>query len=70
MSAELIIFGVVFVLVVIWFVGVHNGLIQVQQNIVKAANIEVLLMQRTDELTKLMKPYSLMPNMKKRFLQT
>mgnify|MGYP001231570447 FL=1 len=56
MSAELIIFGVVFVLVVIWFVGVYNGLIQVQQNIVKAfSNIEVLLMQRTDELTKLMK---------------
>ena len=56
MSAELIVLSVIFVLVLIWFVGMYNGLVQVQQNIVKAfANIDVLLTQRFDELPKLVK---------------
>ena len=53
---------VIFVLVLIlfslisWFLTVYNGLIQVKENIKKSwANIDVLLMQRSDEIPKLVK---------------
>jgi len=53
---------VIFVIVLIiiglisWFFTVYNGLIQVKENIKKSwANIDVLLMQRTDEIPKLIK---------------
>ena len=53
---------VIFVLVLIlfslisWFFTVYNGLIQVKENIKKSwANIDVLLMQRSDEIPKLVK---------------
>lgn len=39
-----------------WFLIVYNGLIQVKENIKKSwANIDVLLMQRSDEIPKLVK---------------
>ena len=39
-----------------WFFTVYNGLIQVKENIKKSwANIDVLLMQRSDEIPKLIK---------------
>ena len=39
-----------------WFLTVYNGLIQVKENIKKSwANIDVLLMQRSDEIPKLVK---------------
>ena len=39
-----------------WFFTVYNGLIQVKENIKKSwANIDVLLMQRSDEIPKLKK---------------
>ena len=53
---------VIFVLVLIlfglisWFLTVYNGLIQVKENIKKSwANIDVLLMQRSDEIPILVK---------------
>ena len=53
---------VIFVLVLIlfglisWSLTVYNGLIQVKENIKKSwANIDVLLMQRSDEIPKLVK---------------
>ena len=53
---------VIFVLVLVlfslisWFLTVYNGLIQVKENIKKSwANIDVLLMQRSDEIPKLVK---------------
>ena len=53
---------IIFVLVLIlfslisWFLTVYNGLIQVKENIKKSwANIDVLLMQRSDEIPKLVK---------------
>ena len=53
---------IVFILVLIlfslisWFLTVYNGLIQVKENIKKSwANIDVLLMQRSDEIPKLVK---------------
>ena len=52
----------IFVLVLVffglisWFLIVYNGLIQVKENIKKSwANIDVLLMQRSDEIPKLVK---------------
>lgn len=50
----------VFALIIIgfisWFFTVYNGLIQVKENIKKSwANIDVLLMQRSDEIPKLIK---------------
>ena len=53
-----IIFVLVLVLlsVISWFLTVYNGLIQVKENIKKSwANIDVLLMQRSDEIPKLVK---------------
>ena len=51
---------IIFVLVLVllslisWFLTVYNGLIQVKENIKKSwANIDVLLMQRSDEIPKL-----------------
>ena len=39
-----------------WFFTIYNGLIQVRENIKKSwANIDVLLMQRSDEIPKLIK---------------
>ena len=39
-----------------WFFTVYNGLVQVRENIKKSwANIDVLLMQRSDEIPKLIK---------------
>ena len=39
-----------------WFFTVYNGLVQVKENIKKSwANIDVLLMQRSDEIPKLIK---------------
>jgi len=54
-----IIIGVVVALIVIiflgWFIGVYNSLVRLKNNIEKAwSNIDVLLKQRTDELTKLL----------------
>ena len=53
---------VIFVIVLIiigiisWFFTVYNGLIQVKENIKKSwANIDVLMMQRSDEIPKLIK---------------
>tara|TARA_B100000886_G_scaffold22688_1_gene14390 strand:- start:6618 stop:7202 length:585 start_codon:yes stop_codon:yes gene_type:complete len=53
---------IIFVLVLVlfslisWFLTVYNGLIQVRENINKSwANIDVLLMQRSDEIPKLVK---------------
>ena len=49
--------GVVLLAVVIigWFVGVYNSLVRLKNNIKKAwSNIDVLLKQRHDELTKLL----------------
>jgi len=53
---------IIFILVLIffslisWFITVYNGLIQVKENIKKSwANIDVLLMQRSDEIPKLVK---------------
>ena len=53
---------IIFVLVLIlfslisWLLTVYNGLIQVKENIKKSwANIDVLLMQRSDEIPKLVK---------------
>jgi LemA protein len=54
----LLIVGVFFILLaiafVVYFIAVYNGLVRLKNNIKKAfANIDVLLKQRTDELTKL-----------------
>lgn len=54
----LLIVGVFFLLLliafVVYFISVFNGLVRLKNNIKKAfANIDVLLKQRTDELTKL-----------------
>ena len=39
-----------------WLFTAYNGLVQVKENIKKSwANINVLLMQRSDEITKLVK---------------
>ncbi|HII72485.1 TPA: LemA family protein [Candidatus Woesearchaeota archaeon] len=49
--------GVVLLVIILvgWFVGVYNGLVRLKNNIKKSwANIDVLLKQRVDELTKLM----------------
>ena len=56
---QIVIFFII-VLVVIglvsWFFTVYNGLIHVKENIKKSwANIDVLLMQRSDEIPKLIK---------------
>ena len=55
-----IVFGFVILLGIIglvsWFFTVYNGLVQVRENIKKSwANIDVLLMQRSDEIPKLIK---------------
>ena len=55
-----IVFIFVIVLIIIgiisWFFTVYNGLIQVKENIKKSwANIDVLLLQRSDEIPKLIK---------------
>ena len=39
-----------------WFLTVYNGLIQVKENIKKLwVNIDVIIMQRSDEIPKLVK---------------
>ena len=55
-----IVVGFIFILVIIglvsWFFTIYNGLIQVRENIKKSwANIDVLLMQRSDEIPKIIK---------------
>ena len=50
-----IVFGFIILLGIIglvsWFFTVYNGLVQVRENIKKSwANIDVLLMQRSDEI--------------------
>ena len=60
MSIILIVIGVVVVLLLIiligWFIGVYNSLVRLKNNIKKAwSNIDVLLKQRHDELSKLLK---------------
>ena len=55
-----IVFGFIILLGIIglvsWFFTVYNGLVQVRENIKKSwANIDVLLMQRSDEIPKLIK---------------
>ena len=55
-----IVFIIVLVVIglVSWFFTVYNGLIHVKENIKKSwANIDVLLMQRSDEIPKLIKVY-------------
>ncbi len=50
----LVVFLALVVGLVLWFVGVYNGLVQLRNNIDRAwANIDVLLKQRHDELPKL-----------------
>ena len=56
----IIVFGFIILLGIIglvsWFFTVYNGLVQVRENIKKSwANIDVLLMQRSDEIPKLIK---------------
>ena len=54
----LVIFVVALIIIgfISWFFTVYNGLIQVKENIKKSwANIDVLLMQRADEIPKLIK---------------
>lgn len=52
----LVLMGLVFVGVFVYFIGVYNQLVQVKVNIDKSwANIEVLEKQRYDELPKLIK---------------
>jgi len=54
----LIIFVIALIIIgfISWFFTVYNGLIQVKENIKKSwANIDVLLMQRSDEIPKLIK---------------
>ena len=54
----LVIFVVALIIIgfISWFFTVYNGLIQVKENIKKSwANIDVLLMQRSDEIPKLIK---------------
>ena len=55
-----IVFGFIILLGIIglvsWFFTGYNGLVQVRENIKKSwANIDVLLMQRSDEIPKLIK---------------
>ena len=55
-----IVFGFIILLGIIglvsWFFTVYNGLVQVRENIKKSwANIDILLMQRSDEIPKLIK---------------
>ena len=55
-----IVFGFIILLGIIglvsWFFTVYNGLVQMRENIKKSwANIDVLLMQRSDEIPKLIK---------------
>ena len=55
-----IVFGFIILLGIIglvsWFFTVYNGLVQVRENIKKSwANIDVLLIQRSDEIPKLIK---------------
>ena len=55
-----IVFGFIILLGIIglvsWFFTVYNGLVHVRENIKKSwANIDVLLMQRSDEIPKLIK---------------
>jgi len=55
-----IVFGFIMLLGIIglvsWFFTVYNGLVHVRENIKKSwANIDVLLMQRSDEIPKLIK---------------
>ena len=48
--------GLIIIGFISWFFTVYNGLIQVKENIKKSwANIDVLLMQRSDEIPKLIK---------------
>ena len=66
---------IIFVLVLIlfsrisWFLTVYNGLIQVKENIKKSwANIDVLLLQRSDQIPKLVKVLkSFLKHEKKKF---
>ena len=54
----LVIFVIALIIIgfISWFFTVYNGLIQVKENIKKSwANIDVLLMQRSDEIPKLIK---------------
>ena len=58
MVSILVIFVVALIIIgfISWFFTVYNGLIQVKENIKKSwANIDVLLMQRSDEIPKLIK---------------
>ena len=44
-----------------WFFTIYNGLIHVKENIKKSwANIDVLLMQRSDEIPKLIKVFEIL----------
>ena len=59
MSTLWIVLGIGLALLVIvligWFIGIYNSLVRLKNNIRKAwSNIDVLLKQRHDELTKLM----------------
>ena len=59
MSTVWIVLGIGLALLVIvligWFIGIYNSLVRLKNNIRKAwSNIDVLLKQRHDELTKLM----------------
>ena len=58
MVSILVIFVVALIIIgfISWFFTVYNSLIQVKENIKKSwANIDVLLMQRSDEIPKLIK---------------
>jgi len=54
--AIIIVIALVAIILIGWFVGVYNSLVRLKNNIKKAwSNIDVLLTQRHDELTKLLK---------------
>lgn len=54
--AIIVALALVVIILIGWFVGVYNSLVRLKNNIKKAwSNIDVLLTQRHDELTKLLK---------------
>lgn len=49
-----VVVGLIAIGIIIWFIAIYNGLIQLKNNIDKSwSNINVMLKQRMDELTKL-----------------
>ncbi len=50
----LIVLGIIALIGLFWFIGIYNALVRLKNQVAKSwSNIDVLLKQRTDELTKL-----------------